>query len=135
MKQVLLERFAYTPYGTFGRLIVDHFQCYTVERPWANNKVRKSCIPEGKYKLKLGMYNRGGYRAYELLDVPDRSLIKIHVGNTIDDVVGCIATGRELGFLRHKWGVIHSQFAFDAFMTNMSGEDGEIEIYQYKINC
>lgn len=132
MKQVLLERFAYTPFGTFGRLIVDYFQCYTVERPWLNNKVRESCIPEGKYELKLGMFNNGGYSAYEVMDVPNRSLIKIHIGNTIDDVVGCIAPGNKLGYLRGKWGVIYSRPAFDAFMDNMNGEDGVIEITQYK---
>ena len=63
MKKVLLERFAYSPMGTFGVLTVDDFECYTVERPWLDNKPRESCIPEGVYRLELGMYNRGGYPA------------------------------------------------------------------------
>jgi len=33
------------------------------------------------------MYNRGGYPAYEVMGVPERTLIKIHVGNSIDDVI------------------------------------------------
>jgi hypothetical protein len=120
---VLLERFAYTPVGTFGKFIFEEFQCYTVERPWLDNKPRESCIPEGVYPLKLGMYNRGGYPAYEVMDVPNRSLIKIHIGNTMDDIVGCIAPGKSLGFLERKWGVSSSKKAFQEFMRAMDGID------------
>lgn len=131
MKLVTLERFAYTPFGTFGRLAVDGFQCYTVERPWLNNKVGQSCIPEGEYELSPGRFNRGGYRAYQLMDVPGRSLIKIHIGNTMDDVIGCIAPGMSLGYLNNKWGVTNSKTAFDRFMDVMDGEKGRVEIIQY----
>jgi hypothetical protein len=55
-ERIVLERFAYTPIGSFGRLMFPEFQCYTVERPWLDNKIRESCIPEGEYALKLGMY-------------------------------------------------------------------------------
>ena len=131
MKDVALERFAYTPYGTFGRLVVGSFQCYTVERPWLNNVVRKSCIPEGIYPIEIGMFNRGGYQAYEIKDVPGRSEIKIHIGNTMHDVVGCIAPGSDLGYLRNKWGVTGSRTAFERFMDAMEGSNGVIEVYQY----
>lgn len=131
MKLVTLERFAYTPFGAFSRLAVDSFQCYTVERPWLNNKVGQSCIPEGEYELKPGRFNHGGYLAYELKGVPGRSLIKIHVGNTMDDVIGCIAPGMGLGYLNNKWGVINSRTAFDRFMDVMDGKKGMIEIVQY----
>jgi hypothetical protein len=117
---VILERFAYSPHGTFGRLRVGEFTCYTVERPWQNNEPRESCIPEGKYPMMLGRYNRGGYPAYEVLGVPGRSLIKIHIGNTIDDVVGCIAPGTRLGYLRGKWAVTSSRAAFARFMDAMA---------------
>ena len=59
--KVLLERFAYTPMGIFGRIMSPEFQCYTVERPWLDNRARESCIPEGVYRLRLGTFNRGGY--------------------------------------------------------------------------
>lgn len=132
-ENVLLERFAYTPVGTFGKFIFDEFQCFTVERPWLDNKPRESCIPEGVYSLKLGMYNRGGYPAYEVIDVPNRSLIKIHIGNTMDDIVGCIAPGKSLGFLERKWGVSSSKKAFQEFMQAMDGvEVSNLTIAQYK---
>lgn len=133
MEEVKLERFAYTPHGVFGRIIIPEFECFTVERPWLDNKPRQSCIPEGVYDLKLGVYNRGGYPAYEVMDVPGRSLIKIHVGNTIDDVVGCIAPGKALGFLERKWAVSSSKKAFGEFMAAMDGvENTRINIYQYQ---
>lgn len=127
--RVLLERFAYSPMGTFGRLMFPEFQCYTVERPWLDNKVRESCIPEGEYKLLLGRYNNGGYDAYEIMDVPDRTLIKIHIGNTIDDVIGCVAPGKTLGTVNGKWGVKSSRLTFQEFMRGMDGiPESSIEI-------
>lgn len=83
--------------------------------------------------IQLGMYNRGGYQAYEVMDVPDRSLIKIHVGNTIDDVIGCIAPGKSLGFLERKWAVTSSKKAFQEFMIAMDGvAESTLEIRSYK---
>jgi len=97
-----------------------------------DNKPRESCIPEGSYKLKLGEYHRGGYPAYEVMDVPNRSLIKIHIGNTIDDVVGCIAPGKALGYIERKWAVTGSKKAFGEFMDAMGGiQESTIDIIQY----
>ncbi len=123
-ENIILQRFAYTPMGTFGKIMFEEFECFTVERPWLDNKARESCIPEGTYPLKLGMYNRGGYPAYEVMDVPGRSLIKIHVGNTMDDIIGCIAPGKSLGYVGGKWGVTSSKKALQEFMKAM----GEIEL-------
>ena len=130
---ITIERFAYTPHGTFGKLIFPEFECFTVERPWLDNKIRESCIPEGEYPLKLGMYNRGGYAAYEVMEVPNRSLIKIHIGNTIDDVIGCIAPGKSLGYLEKKWAVTSSKKAFNEFMRAMDNiESSKLIVTQYR---
>ena len=131
--KVILERFAYSPHGVFGRIIIPEFECFTVERPWLDNKPRESCIPEGTYKIELGQYNRGGYPAYEVLEVPNRSLIKIHIGNTIDDVIGCIAPGKALGYLERKWAVTSSRKAFNEFMGAMEGiQESTLEIKSYQ---
>ena len=130
---ITLERFAYSPFGVFGKLMIPEFECFTVERPWLDNKPRVSCIPEGEYKIQLGIYNRGGYEAYEVMDVPNRSLIKIHIGNTIDDIVGCIAPGKALGYLERKWAVTSSKKAFQEFMGAMNGiEESTLRITQYR---
>lgn len=119
--RVVLERFAYSPYGAFGVLMLPNFECYTVERPWMNNTPRISCIPEGEYLMRLGTYYHGGYPAYEVLGVDGRTLIKIHRGNTMDDVLGCIAPGFGLGYINDKWAVTDSAPAFSAFMAAMGG--------------
>lgn len=111
-----LRRFCYAPEGTFGRLLIGNQLMYSVERPWRDNRPFESCIPVGEYVLTLGRYHRGGYDAYELLDVPGRSLIKVHKGNIPEDLAGCIAPGAALGALHGKWAVLSSGAAFDRLM-------------------
>lgn len=119
--QIELVRFAYSPHGVFGRLKAGDFEWFTVERPWELNLPRVSCIPIGSYLINLGRYNRGDYPAYELADVPQRSLIKIHVANTMNDILGCIGPGKGLGYIKGLWAVTNSQVAFDEFMEAMEG--------------
>jgi len=111
-----LDRFAYTPMGVFGNLSIGEFNCYTVERPWLDNQPNVSCIPIGMYPVELGMYNKGGYSAYEIMGVKDRSLIKIHIANTMKDVVGCIGVGSSLGWVHNNWAVMNSAKTLKEFM-------------------
>lgn len=119
---ITLSRFAYTPQAVFGRLQVNGYECYTLELPWCGNEKAKSCIPEGEYKIVLGRFNRGGYPAYEVLDVPDRKYIKIHIGNTVNDIHGCIAVGKELGVISGKFAVTSSRKAYNEFMAATGGQ-------------
>lgn len=131
MSEVLrLVRFAYTPQGTFGRLLVGGKEFFTVERPWKDNEKNKSCIPEGQYTLRQrdsGVVSRstgGAYsRGWEVTGVESRSFIMIHPGNTIDDLEGCIAPGKALSVLSGKWSVSSSRPAFDELMKLLSGQD------------
>ena len=119
--EVFVKRFAYSPMGAFGILTAGAFQCFTVERPWQDNRPMVSCIPEGDYRIVLGRYHRGGYPAYELREVPGRSQIKIHRGNTMENVKGCIAPGMDLGWIGGAWAVTQSRKALDGFMRAMEG--------------
>ncbi len=128
MKKVTLERFCYSDdMGVFGKLRIGNFECFTVERPWKNNEPNVSCIPTDAYELKLGRFWEGDYATYELLDVPNRSLIKIHRGNTMDDLKGCIALGNRFGMLRkdkggqQRWAVLNSLETHRLFMKAMDG--------------
>lgn len=126
-----LERFAYTPKGTFGKLKANGFESYTVEEVWKNNERGKSCIPCGVYDLKRGQFPKHG-NCFEVLGVPNRSAILIHVANTIDDIEGCIGPGEALGTVNEKWAVVQSKKAYDRFMKYMSGTDAaKIRIYNY----
>jgi hypothetical protein len=124
--RVNLHRIAHTPLGVFGELTVEgtQFSCYTVERPWIDNLPEVSCIPEGTYNLVPGRYNRGGYPAFEVRGVSGRSLIKIHRGNTMHDLRGCIAPGDALGCVGGVWAVLRSRSTLDALHKATGFEAG-----------
>lgn len=131
MRELTLTRFAYTPMGVFGRLeLPSGAVIYTVERPWLSNRQRKSCIPEGRYVLRMrasGVVSRstaGEFtEGWEVTDVPGRTYIMIHPGNTMDDLLGCIAPGLALGFVGEKWAVTDSRDAFRDVMREMAVAD------------
>jgi len=107
---IRLERFAYSPIGTFGRLYVADRVFYTVEPPWKDNAVNESCIPEGSYGIRKD--TSGEFRGYEITNVSGRTQIEMHVGNTEDDTWGCICPGLNLGYVKGKWAVANSKAAF-----------------------
>lgn len=108
VSSVRLERFAYAPHATMGRLWVGDEQFWTIERPWLGNKPFESCIPEGVYAVRKYSSERFP-DVWELQDVPERDYILIHAGNYATDVQGCIAVGT--GFARGSWMVTNSRDA------------------------
>lgn len=128
---VTLTRFAYSPVGVFGILRVKNgFECYTVEQAFVQGELPVGCIPEGKYKLRKKLNAEAVTSrtltqtdSWEVKGVEGRELILFHPGNAIDDVVGCIAPGKRLGFIKNKWAVTDSQAAFDELMSALSGQD------------
>ena len=95
MKKVILQRVSYTQNGTFGVLMDSKGMplCVTLEDPWNNNERNVSCIPTGTYKVVP--HDGTKFRdVWRLENVPDRSAILIHVGNSILDTSGCILVGR-----------------------------------------
>lgn len=109
---VVLKRFAYLDDCTRGVLHVGNHTFQTIERPWVENPEGmgglpfESCIPDGEYRLRA--YTRpSGKKAFILSNADHgvfeqeedmggatgRYLILMHVGNTIVDIVGCIAPG------------------------------------------
>lgn len=133
MTDLTLERFLADDAGTFGRLTLpDGTVLYTCEDEWRDNQPRVSCIPEGIYTLRPRRYQKGKYDTYEVTNVPGRSAILIHKGNTEEHTMGCILLGMGLGVVvverdeergarRRKQAVVRSGPAFDAFMRAMAG--------------
>jgi len=138
---MILERFCYSEMGTFGKLRMNGFECFTVEQPWRNNEPFKSCIPEGPYLVKrtstpkhpntfilvnedLGVFEyKQGHGRYAIL---------IHIGNTTNDIVGCIAPGERLGVLGGLWSVFDSRNAYQR-LDHKLGDRTELLITQYHI--
>lgn len=119
---MILERFAYSPFGTFGRLTGKGLDVFTVERPWDANKPFVSCIPEGIYTCKRVQSPKFG-NTFEVTRVPHRSHILFHVANTADDLQGCIGLGEQLGALGGKWAILSSRNALSRFFATLAGID------------
>jgi len=114
---IVISRFGYTPMGTFGLLTCPEFSCFTLEPPWINNTPYLSCIPVGEYLTQRTLYTRGDYTTLELMNVPGRSHILLHAGNTIEDTEGCIMPGRRLGFCDSLWAITDSRKCLAVILT------------------
>lgn len=123
MKQLRLKRVAYLNDGTFGVLLDEKVPfCLTVERPWLNNKVGKSCIPIGTYMCYRVQSPRFG-DTFEVCNVEGRTYILFHKGNIMEDSHGCIILGEQYEPLYGKNAVHSSGKAFDEFMLRLKKFD------------
>lgn len=111
-----LRRSPSTDQGTFSVLSFGNQAVHSVELPWRDNRVQRSCIPVGAYRCALVKSPRFG-RVYGVSNVPGRSNVLIHSANLAGDVElgwttqlhGCIAPVARLGSMRNAAG--HMQAA------------------------
>ena len=121
---MILKRIAQNKDGVFGVLIDNSTPfAVTCEPPWIDNKQDISCIPDGTYHCKRRPYHRRGYEVFEIMDVPDRTAILFHKGNTEDDTAGCILIGEQFESLNGKTAILHSGKGFREFMDRLAGID------------
>ncbi|MFZ2906265.1 MAG: DUF5675 family protein [Cyclobacteriaceae bacterium] len=84
----------YDPEGTNGELKL--VVCNTIELPWLQNQRNVSCIPEGRYELKLRTTAKRGQHLM-VLNVKGRNGILIHPANdALKELRGCIAPATTL---------------------------------------
>ena len=123
---LLLIRDTFTDKSTLGKLYLNgEFYGHTLELAWKDTQKRASCIPKGVYEVKKRHTEKSKYK-YEhlhILDVPDRELILMHIGNYPKNSKGCILVGntRALNF------VGESRKAFYKLMYDL-GSFEEIEL-------
>jgi len=123
---IVLKRFCYSPFGTFGVLHTPNGEFYTVECPWWDNGLFESCIPEGFYTAEKRPTTTPVPDSYEgqtwYLEGgtvgPHRTDIAIHIANTSGDVSGCIGLGTTLGSVKGRWAVLNSREAMEAFRVD-----------------
>ena len=106
---LILDRYNYGPNCTEGELYLRdganmEWVCWTLERPWADNRPSVSCIPDGVYRV-FAHTRPSGEECFMVLDEPccasadqlddkhTRWGILFHAGNTVDDSQGCILPG------------------------------------------
>lgn len=107
-------------YGTHGRIEDNNSNvlCYTIERPWLNNKEKESCIPEGIYLCSPHVKSNNMQLCWKLQDVPGRTGVLIHTGNTEDDSTGCII----IGLMYNAQGVLESKLALEQLHNKLPAE-------------
>ena len=122
---LLIIRDTFTKESTIGRLFINGESfCDTLENPWLDNQRNVSCIPEGQYKVRLRLPRESATRDYLHLlvqDVPNRSYILFHIGNTAKDTSGCILVGNG-----RKHNVVeNSRLAMDLVIKEILNLGGE----------
>jgi Family of unknown function (DUF5675) len=135
MKIVKILRNPSEDAGTFGSLVVDDFNCFTIELPWKDNENDKSCIPVGTYNVKWCMHPEHGM-CYQVMEVPNRNSILIHAGNWAgdkdkglrSDFLGCIGLGKEIEIISNQKGIVNSKITVSAFNDYMQQQDFTLEI-------
>lgn len=118
MNTYILRRIRQTESGTYGELCTEGGWrvCLTLEEPWRANQRNVSCIPAGTYRMYKRLSPSRGMFVWELLDVPGRSNVQIHVGNTLADTEGCILVGFQHNDEPAEPYIADSKRAFRAWM-------------------
>jgi len=96
-------------------------QCFTLELPWKNNQHDISCIPIGSYDCQWTFSPHLNRYTYEVLNVPNREGIRIHSGNFVSDLLGCIALGTAESDLNRDGmiDIMNSRWAIETFENIM----------------
>lgn len=100
------------------------YTCKTLELPNKDNKSKVSCIPQGIYEVKK---TKGSpnikYTHFDILNVPNRTGIKIHKGNYYSQIMGCILVGTGYSDINKdgQLDVVNSQLALDKLLTYTDG--------------
>lgn len=108
--------------STYGVLCINSIPRFvTLEDLWRGNARQVSCIPKGEYICIKHLSPKFGW-TYLVLDVPDRSDILFHCGNTDRDTSGCILLGSCFNSEEGGEGIIGSRIAFEAFKLLLKDE-------------
>ena len=122
---LLLIRDTLNDVSTMGKLFLNGEEfCDTLELPWKQNQRSISCIPAGEYDARLRLPRESATREYIHLlvkDVPNRSYILVHIGNTTADTQGCILVGQS----RKQHFVGNSTLAMDLLIKEILNLGGE----------
>lgn len=92
----------------------------TLERPWQDNQQNVSCIPAGRYRCERIRSPKFGW-TFEVKNVPNRSHVLFHSGNTLEDTHGCILVGEEFSGTWDKPTLASSQRGFLEFLNLLDG--------------
>jgi hypothetical protein len=136
MRKVTLTRTETGDEGTFGNLVTDSmFHVYSLELPWRDNAVGKSCIPPGTYRCEMRDSPKHG-KCYHVLKVSGRTDVLIHAANWAGDaekgfksqLQGCISVGRAINTHIGQMAVLSSRDALKALEDDLDREPFELTV-------
>jgi len=109
--QITLYRVKSDQYGTHGQIeeSLGDVLCYTIER---NDDL---ICAEGTYACEPHIKSNNGQKCWILDDVPGRTGILIHTGNTENDSEGCII----IGLQSNGEGVLESELALQKLQNTL----------------
>ena len=127
--------------GTFGVMFTADFSCFTIEKPWRDNKPFVSCIPAGMYEV-VPFTSKRHPHCYEVTGVEGRTVILFHPANLAGDKMkglqselsGCIAPGYSKGKLYGQDAVMKSGAAMDALRAIIDNADSTTLVIEDLIN-
>lgn len=137
MKTALLRRTKTSDAGTFGTLEIMGHTFATGELPDRGNEPMMSSIPAGVYECRWTFSPHFTRFTYEIMDVPDRIGVRIHIGNYCGDVAkglksdvdGCCLLGVDYkDDVNGQPGVVSSGTAIKQFEDLMGGEAFQIAV-------
>lgn len=97
--ELTLKRYKSSDKSTEGELFIDgKFFCYTLEDIHREIKImHETCIPAGRYQVKITYSNRFKRMMPQIMDVPKFEGIRIHNGLTAKHTSGCPLVGFDAG--------------------------------------
>jgi hypothetical protein len=107
------------------------FNANTLEKGWANNQHKISCIYASTYRAiysVMELDNGIEVKHYELQNVTGRSGIFLHGANFVSQLLGCIALG-----VRNGYALIQSTATWEAFEKLFEYKDANGVVQHYDI--
>lgn len=105
---------------------------YVLEDAWRNNQPNVSCIPAGIYRVSPHGWDTGSPVKYKqtwrLLNVPQRTGILIHAGNTHKDTEGCLLVGMGIQISQTASSVNDSRIAIDYLRKEIGEKSFVLEV-------
>ena len=101
----------------------DELLCCTLEPPLT--RAEHPAIPPGTYPLHWTLSPRLQHSTPRLMNVPGRSGILIHAGNTINDTEGCILVGQKWAYGESGFWLAQSRVAKDRVYAKVQADTME----------
>ncbi len=100
------------------------FTCDTLELTWQENQNNISCIPKGTYNAQREEHSSKG-KVIRINDVPGRTGILVHTGNSPNDTLGCVLVGE---LVNNQFKLMNSKTTMNSLWDKIGSGQITIEV-------